>query len=76
MRGSKWKYKQKGYRYIYLDAGHIAQNLALAAVSLDLGSCQIAALYDDEVNMLLDIDREEESILDLSIVAMEAFLIP
>lgn len=65
---SKWKYKQRAYRYIYLDAGHIAQNLALAAVSLGLGSCQIAALYDDEVNELLDVDGEEESILYLSAV--------
>lgn len=65
---SKWKYKQRAYRYIYLDAGHIAQNLALAAVSLGLGSCQIAALYDDEVNKLLDVDGEEESILYLSAV--------
>ena len=44
---SKWKYKQRAFRYIYLDAGHIAENLALAAVALELGSCQIAALYDD-----------------------------
>ena len=65
---SKWKYKQRAYRYIYLDAGHIAQNFALAAVSLGLGSCQIAALYDDEVNELLDVDGEEESILYLSAV--------
>jgi len=65
---AKWKYKQRAYRYVYLDAGHIAQNLALAAVSLGLGSCQIAALYDDEVNALLDVDGVEESILYLSVV--------
>ncbi len=34
---SKWKYEQRAYRYIYLDAGHIAQNAALAAVSCGLG---------------------------------------
>jgi SagB-type dehydrogenase family enzyme len=65
---AKWKYKQRAYRYVYLDAGHIAQSLALAAVSLRLGSCQIAALYDDEVNELLKIDGEKESILYLSVV--------
>lgn len=65
---SKWKYNQRAYRYIYMDAGHIAHNLALAAVSLGLGACQIAALYDDEVNSLLDIDGEKESILYLSAV--------
>ena len=37
----KWKYGQRAYRYIYLDAGHIAENLALAAVSLNLGSCEV-----------------------------------
>jgi SagB-type dehydrogenase family enzyme len=57
---SKWKYRQRAYRYIYLDAGHIAQNLALGAVALDLGSCQIAALYDDEANALVGVDGVEE----------------
>jgi SagB-type dehydrogenase family enzyme len=65
---SKWKYKQRAYRYVYLDAGHIAQNLALAAVALDLGSCQIAALYDDEANDLLDVDGVEESTLYMTLV--------
>ncbi len=65
---SKWKYRQRAYRYVYLDAGHIAQNLALAAVALGLGSCQVAALYDDEVNGLLGLDEQEESVLYLSAV--------
>ena len=63
---SKWKYAQRAYRYVYLDAGHIAQNLALAAVALGLGTCQIAALYDEEVNALLGIDGVEESVLYMS----------
>jgi SagB-type dehydrogenase family enzyme len=65
---SKWKYDQRAYRYVYLDAGHIAQNLALAAVSLDLGACQIGALYDEEVNALLGIDGEEESVIYMTVV--------
>lgn len=65
---SKWKYKQRAYRYVYLDAGHIAGHLSLAAVSLGLGSCQIAALYDDEVNTLLGIDGEDESVLYMSVI--------
>ena len=60
---SKWKYKERAYRYVYLDAGHIAQNVALAAVALGLGSCQVAALYDDEVNAILGVDGKEESII-------------
>lgn len=65
---SKWKYGERAYRYVYLDAGHIAQNLALAAVALGLGSCQVAALYDDEINALLGVDGTEESVLYLTSV--------
>ena len=65
---SKWKYKQRAYRYIYLDAGHIAQNLALSATSIGLGSCQIGALYDDELNQIVNVDGTQESIIYMSIV--------
>ncbi len=64
----KWKYGQRAYRYAYLDAGHIAQNLALAAVGLGLGSCQIAAFFDDEMNALLGVDGTDESVIYLSSV--------
>lgn len=63
-----WKYGERAYRYVYLDAGHVAQNLALAAASLGLGSCQMAAMYDDEVNELLGLDGDEESALYMSVV--------
>jgi len=65
---SSWKYRQRAYRYIYLDAGHIAENLALAAVACHLGSCQVGAFYDDEINTLLGLDGREESVIYLSAV--------
>jgi len=68
----KWKYGQRAYRYIYLDAGHIAENLALAAVSLGLGSCEIGALFDDEVNALVGIDGEEESVIAMAVIGVPA----
>ncbi len=55
-----WKYRERAFRYFYLDAGHIAQNVALAAEGLGLGCCAIGALYDDEVNELVGADGEEE----------------
>jgi SagB-type dehydrogenase family enzyme len=69
---SRWKYAQRAYRYVYLDAGHIAENLSLAAVSLGLGTCQIGALFDDEVNKLLDVDGTEESVVYMSVVGVPA----
>jgi SagB-type dehydrogenase family enzyme len=66
----KWKYGQRAYRYIYLDAGHIAENLALAAVSLNLGTCEIGALYDDHVNAIIGIDGTEESTICMAAVGI------
>ena len=65
---SKWKYGQRAYRYVYLDCGHIAQNLALGACSIGLASCQVGAFYDDEVNEIVGLDGEEESVIYLSLV--------
>ena len=65
---SKWKYKERAYRYIFLDAGHIAQNLALASIYVDLGSCQVGAFFDDEMNQLIGLDGVNESVIYLSTV--------
>ena len=65
---SVWKYSQRAYRYVYLDAGHIAQNLALAATSINCGSCHIGAFFDDEINSIMAIDGKEESTICLSVV--------
>ena len=67
-RRSKWKYDQRAYRYVYLDAGHILQNLALASASVGLGSCQVGAFFDDEINSMVGVDGLEESAICLSVV--------
>jgi len=69
---SRWKYQQRAYRYVYMDAGHIAQNVALSAVALGLSSCQIGALYDDEANFLLGVDGVHESTIYMTAVGKEA----
>ncbi len=58
-----WKYRQRAYRYIYLDSGHAAQNLVLAAESLGLGCCLVGAFFDGEVNGLLETDGVQETII-------------
>ena len=65
---SKWKYTQRAYRYIYLDAGHVAENLALAAASINCGSCQVGTFFDDEINLIVNVDETEESVICLSVV--------
>jgi SagB-type dehydrogenase family enzyme len=63
-----WKYGQRAYRYIDLDAGHIGQNLALGCAAQGLGACHIAAFYDDEVNALLGVDGIGESVVYMTAV--------
>jgi SagB-type dehydrogenase family enzyme len=65
---SKWKYEQRGYRYIFMDAGHIAQNLYLAATSQALGVCTVGALFDDELNALLGVDGVQESAIYMAAI--------
>jgi len=57
---SKWKYRERAYRYIYMDAGHIGQTLYLAATALDLGCCTVGAFFDDEVDNLIGVDGKKE----------------
>ena len=65
---SKWKYMERAYRYLYLDAGHIGQNLYLAATSLGLGCCTIGAFFDDEVNNIIGADGEKETAVYLGVI--------
>ena len=62
------KYGHRGMRYIMMDAGHICQNLLLAAEALGLGACPVAAFYDDEMNGLLDLDGEQESVIYMAAI--------
>ncbi|MBN1217846.1 MAG: SagB family peptide dehydrogenase [Anaerolineae bacterium] len=60
---TRWKYRQRTYRYVQLEAGHIGQNLYLAATSMGLGACAVGAFLDDDLNDLLGVDGEEEAAL-------------
>ena len=62
------KYGHRGMRYVFMDSGHICQNLLLAAEALGLDACPIGAFYDKECNDLLGLDGEEESVIYLAAV--------
>ena len=58
-----WRYGQRGYRYLFLDAGHVCQNLYLSAESIGCGVCAIAAFSDDDINALLRLDGTNQFVL-------------
>jgi SagB-type dehydrogenase family enzyme len=62
---TRWKYRDRSYRYIMLEAGHIGQNLYLAATAMGLGACAVGAFLDDNLNTLLGVDGEAEAALYL-----------
>ena len=47
------KFGRRGFRYVFMEAGHAAQNICLQAVALKLGSVAIGAFYDDKVSRVL-----------------------
>jgi SagB-type dehydrogenase family enzyme len=53
-----WRYGERGYRYLHLDAGHVCQNLYLAAEGIGAGACAIAAFDDDLLNQAVGADGE------------------
>ncbi len=53
-----WRYGERGYRYLHLDAGHVCQNLYLAAESIGCGAVAIAAYDDELMNATLGLDGE------------------
>ncbi len=59
----RWRYRERSYRYALLEAGHLGQNVYLAAVSMGLGACAVGAFIDDELNSLLGVDGEQEAAL-------------
>lgn len=49
---------KRGRRYVYLEAGAAAQNIALQAAELELGSVLVGGFDDDRVKRLLGIGGE------------------
>ncbi len=62
------KYGERGFRYVYMEVGHISQNIYLQAVSLGLGSVCVGAFLDDEVNQLISVDGQNEAVIYLHAV--------
>lgn len=54
------KYGARGIQYAHMETGHAAQNVALQAVSLDLGTVVIGAYQDDEVKKVLKMPTGEQ----------------
>ena len=60
---SAWRYSERAWRYVFLDAGHVCQNLYLAGHTMNIGVCAIGAFNDDEINALLGLDGRQDFVV-------------
>jgi SagB-type dehydrogenase family enzyme len=60
---SAWKYRDRAYRYILLDAGHLLQNLLLALSSKKIPFSFVFDFMDQAINKILDLDQAREACL-------------
>jgi SagB-type dehydrogenase family enzyme len=54
------KYDERGYRFMLLDAGHLAQNLLLVCEDLHLAAIPLGGFQDDGLAKVLGLDPAEE----------------
>jgi len=60
---SAWKYRERAYRYVLLDAGHLLENLRIALNAAGI-SHKIAYDFDDgRIERLLSIDPRREGVI-------------
>lgn len=57
------KYRERGLRFIYLDAGHMAEHIYLLATAYGFGACALGGMYDREVEAFLGIDGFYETVV-------------
>ncbi len=62
-RRTTFKYGERGYRFVLLEAGHVAQNLLLAAHAAGLVATPVGGFVDDDLNALIGLDGVNEAVI-------------
>jgi SagB-type dehydrogenase family enzyme len=61
------KYGNRGIRYVHIEVGHVAQNVCLQAVALNLGAVVIGAFDDSQVKKIANLMQQEEPLYLIAI---------
>ena len=65
------KYRDRGYRFTLLEAGHLAQNLNLVATALNFTTLNIGGYHDNVIDEILDLDGLFQSTIYLTLLGMK-----
>lgn len=60
---SVFKYGDRGYRFVLLEAGHVVQNAVLAAFGRGLAAVPVGGYFDRELDRAVGLDGLHESVL-------------
>lgn len=60
---TRFKYGLRGYRFALLEAGHVGQNVVLAATALGLAAVPLGGFYDRPTEEFLELDGVNQSVL-------------
>lgn len=60
---AEWRYHWESHKMILMDAGHVCQNLYLAAEAIHAGTCAIGAYDQDYADQYLQLDGFEEFVI-------------
>jgi SagB-type dehydrogenase family enzyme len=69
---SLFKYGERGYRFIMLEAGHLAQNFNLVGHALGLGAVNIGGFFDREIDRFMKFDGVTQSAIYLVALGKQA----
>lgn len=62
------KYGHRAYRYVLIEAGHVAQNTCLGAASLGLSCCPVGGFVDDAVHDVLGVNGLDELVVYATVI--------
>ncbi len=57
---TRFKYGERAYRYVHIEAGHLAQNLILTANECGLSAAPVGGFLERRIESILDVDGVEE----------------
>jgi hypothetical protein len=57
------KYGDRGLRFVFIEAGAIAENIHLPTVAFVYGSVDCASVHEDEIHDALGIDGGDEALI-------------
>lgn len=63
IRRTLTKYQHRGYRFAMYDCGALIQSLYLSGTAMNLDTCALGGVYDDEVGDFLGVNVVEEPVM-------------